>query len=1321
MKRRPLVATSSTKYTKKTPAHSRSKQFPLQNEYFRQLFAKSPDAVVFLDNDDRVIDVNESFTRMFGYTRNEVTRRALTSLIVPGDLQAESRELSKKVLKSSRVEADSIRKRKDGTPVYVSIIGYPVTFGRKKIGLCGIYHDITSQRQAEDALSESQRRYRNLVESADDIIYTTDPMGHFTYANPVALRMTGYAESEILGKRYIELIRPDFQQDIESFYKGQVRTLTESSYNEFPVVTKQGSELWLGQHVQLLRRNNFVVGIQAVARDITARRRAEEALKESEERFRLLAENATDMVGRYTPEGTFLYISPSCRRLLGYDTAELVGRSIYDFFHPEDLPTVVRAHHDILDKLEVNTVTYRLRHKNGQYVWVESTSQSLRIPGSNAPQEIHSISRDVTDRTLAEQALRDSEQRLHMVLDTVNDGITFSDEDGHFEVFNKTMEQITGYTKQEANAGDFNLKIFPDPVDRQHALDGLKELLRKRHLREIESTITTKSGEQRTLLISTSLVETGGKQMFLSAYKDITLRKRAERAQEESEARFRELYDEAPICYHELDLQGRIVRVNRKELDLLGYSSSEMIGKYVWEFAKDREKSEKEVLSKLAGTLVPEGSYERVVVRKDGTTVPVLIDERIVRRKTGAITGIRTTLQDITERKRAEEALQEAKEAAEIANKAKSQFLAVMSHEIRTPMNGVIGMTDLLLTTELSAEQREYVETVRTSGDALLTLINDILDFSKIESGKIELEFHTFEIRECIEEIFELFAPKAVERSLDLLYWIDPRVPQLVTGDKFRLRQILSNLVGNAVKFTNKGEVYASATLNWKVGPECELAFLVRDTGIGIPQSRVDRLFKAFSQVDSSTTRKYGGTGLGLAISARLVELMNGHLWVDSEEGVGSKFFFTVKLAVPAESFAMPTVVVRGKTPELQNKRVLIVDDNSTNLKILRLQCEHWGMVPRTSVSPQEALEWIRKGDPFDIAILDLLMPSMTGVQLALEIVSVKDRRPFPLLLMSSAGTQEKEIREHRDLFAGTLGKPIRQEQLFRVLVTSIVGSANPTIHEYIPRRSEVLLSHALPLKILIAEDNEVNQRLLVHVLKQLGYEGHVVGNGREALQELGRQRYDLIFMDVHMPEMDGLETSRQIVKRWPDAERPTLIALTADALQGDREKCIEAGMDDYLSKPIHIAEVREVLERWGPQAIHQLPPQPEILPPKSDDLVETIVQHFRHLGFYEDAGFLSEFIAIILADIIKRREQLLNAYRDKDSASLHYAAHSLKGVTSNLGLAGFIDLCRTIEEKASKGSLEGFEAVRETFLPESERVLAALRALSGQFPVKEE
>ncbi len=658
------------------------------------------------------------------------------------------------------------------------------------------------------------------------------------------------------------------------------------------------------------------------------------------------------------------------------------------------------------------------------------------------------------------------------------------------------------------------------------------------------------------------------------------------------EALFRFIYENAPVGLSWLEGQrGETRLVNKAHVRITGVSveKSRDTANYVAVSHPDDREMQQLLMERLYRGEIEQFSMEKRYVHPNGKLVWALLTMHAYRDPVSGEMREVNTIVDITEAKRVQEetardqarqaaAMTAAKEAAEQANNAKSQFLAMMSHEIRTPMNGVIGMTSLLLDSPLSAEQREYAETIRHSGEALLTIINDILDFSKIESGRLEIEREAFGLRECVEGTLDLLAPQFAAKRLDLLYEIADGVPGQVRGDVTRLRQILVNLLGNALKFTESGEVVLSVRAQPANDARTELVFAVRDTGIGIPGEAMDRLFQSFSQVDASTTRRFGGTGLGLVISKRLAEIMGGRMWVESEVEKGSTFSFTLLVeAVPSK----PRPYLGPAVSHLAGKRLLVVDDNATSRRILTALATGWGMSIRAASSGEEVLGWLRNGEAFDVAVLDMQMPTMDGSMLAREIRTLRDAEQLPLIMLSSLG--HREHSGDPSLFAAYLAKPAKPSQLFETLSEVLQARELDSAQVFQPgdvaepaiRRAE---------RVLVAEDNAVNQKVALFILAKLGYRADVAADGREALAALGRQAYDIVLMDVHMPEMDGLEATRRIRAGNPP-NRPWIIALTANAMYGDRELCLAAGMDDYISKPIKPGELATALGRAQPGA----------------------------------------------------------------------------------------------------------------------------------------
>jgi signal transduction histidine kinase/two-component SAPR family response regulator/HPt (histidine-containing phosphotransfer) domain-containing protein len=661
----------------------------------------------------------------------------------------------------------------------------------------------------------------------------------------------------------------------------------------------------------------------------------------------------------------------------------------------------------------------------------------------------------------------------------------------------------------------------------------------------------------------------------------------------------------------------------------------------------------------------------------------------------------------------------EARRAAEANSRAKSDFLAAMSHEIRTPMNGVIAMTGLMLETPLTHDQRGYLDTIYNSSESLLKIINDILDFSKIEAGKMELENHPFNLRGCIEETLDLLASRAFEKQLDLVHEVDNQIPALIEGDEQRLRQVLVNLLGNALKFTERGDILIKAQKPALLPGDAErssrftLHFSVRDTGIGVTPDRLARLFRPFTQADVSTSRKYGGTGLGLAISRRLVELMGGKMWAESMPGAGSTFHFTI--AVTAQPEAKPPAHA-AKVPGLTDLKILILNENPTSRSQLVKQCQDWGMLPRAVENPALAVELLRQGTEFDLALIDTHLQGADGVAVAAELHKIPAASMMPLVLLTPLGKNKSPQDNLRVVFANTVHKPVKPAQLCAALERAVLNpQLSPRAVE--PPKAAALLAEKLPLRILVVDDNTINQRVAVRILQQLGYQPDVAGNGREALDALDGKPFDLILMDVMMPEMDGLEATRVLRKRQDNRAyknyqaRIVIVAVTAHAMQGDREKCISAGMDDYLSKPIRPKDVRDLIERWGGKisATENKTPTAAVLPDLGATGIPVDMDRLLDLTDGNDDS-LRELVEMYFKQTTNQFEQLQSAVAAPDADAMRRVAHSCAGASATLGMTHLVPRLRELEKLGASGTVAGANEILEVASREYQRIKEFLK-----------
>jgi PAS domain S-box-containing protein len=1084
--------------------------------------------------------------------------------------------------------------------------------------------------------------------------------------NPAAEQLFDYREDEALGVPIDDLIanRDDLHSEaaavkIEAARTGRFQAITRRT-------RKDGSLVDVEVRAVALVVDGELSGYYAIYHDISE-------LLRQKQYYESLVETSPAAIMIVDMNATVTSWNPAAERLLGYTREEAIGRNIDELVATRG---EVRAEAQEVSRKAahgepVHLVTRRTR-KDGSLIDVDIVAAPIYVGGEQVG--LYAIYSDISE-------LQQQKQYYESLLESSPSAIVTVDLDATVKSWNTAAEKLFGYTSDEAVgrnldelvAGRADLRDEAEELNRQGMRHGGVHLV---------TTRTRKDGSLVDVDIVGAPIYVAGEQVGLYAiYSDVGELQRQRRYYES-------LVEMSPTAIATVDRDDTVTSWNAAAEELFGYSRTEAIGRNIDDIVAKHPDLREEATS-VRGRAA--GGPVRLVTRrsrKDGSLVDVELRAARVF-VAGEFIGLVALYHDISE-------LVQARQEAEAATQAKSAFLATMSHEIRTPMNAVIGMTELLLGTDLDAEQRSFADVIRTSGEALLSVINDILDFSKIEAGRLDLENQPFDLRESIESALDLVAPIAAEKGLDLAYVLDPRTPEAVIGDSTRLRQILLNLVNNAVKFTESGEVVMAVEAE-PLAPDVDryrIHFEVRDTGIGIAEDQLENLFESFSQLDASTTRRYGGTGLGLAISRRLTEAMGGTLWAESRVGEGSTFHFTIE----AEAGPAPLRRYEERVgAPLSGRRVLIVDDNATNRHIARAYAESWGMIARDTGSSAEALDWIRRGDPFDVAILDMQMPELDGLSLAREIRHHRDADGLALILLTSLGRREAEAERQ---FAASLTKPIRPSQLYDALLDVLGAEAPVAIAEGEPERAEEVPTRAR-LRVLVAEDNAVNQRLALLLLEKLGYQADVVGNGVEALEALERSRYDVILMDVQMPEMDGLEATRRIHERW-GSERPRIVAVTAGAMSEERDRCLAAGMDEYLSKPIRVEELSAALR--------------DVAGPPDDALDGSALERLaKTLG---DGPALAALIDTFLAEAPNMLATLQESVREGNADELRRIAHMLKANAATFGAEHLAELCRRLEAMGEEGALIGAEDLVARVESEYRQVRSALEAAGRAEPV---
>lgn len=1142
-----------------------------------------------------------------------------------------------------------------------------------------------SETLAKAATGKGQEHLlESLLQSVNEIVWCTSADGsELLFVNKAVEKIYGRSIEELTEDKnfWLNAIHPEDREKFADHLQllesaGQVEL-------EYRIVRPDGEIRWLHDNTAIVYDDDGkAVRAGGISTDITENKLSQQALRESEAIYHSLVESLPLNVIRKDLAGRIVFGNSKYCDSMNKSISELLGKTDFDLFPAELAKKYTEDDRHVIETGELLHDVEAHRTREGEDIHVEVLKGPV-IDADGKTVGIQVMFWDVTDRQRAKVALDHERYLLHTLLDNLPDSIYFKNEDSRFIRVSSGLSEKFGLTDPADAIGKTDADFFT-PEHAEQARRDEQEVMRAGVpiLDKVEKE--TWSGQEDTWCSTTKLPLRDSSGEIIGTFgisRDITEHKRAEAELARERDLLKTIIDNVPDLIFIKDRAGRFVAVNAAMLRVLqAESDTEVIGKTDFDFSPPELAAnyvaDDQMVMRSGQPMIDQ---EEVSPSPDGAEVWLLTTKVPLRNEKGEINGLVGIGRNITNRKRAEQELLAAKEAADAANRAKSDFLANMSHEIRTPMNAIIGMTELVLDTRLAQSQRDYLRMVQESGESLLTVINDILDFSKIEAGKLDLDSTLFDLRESLGDTMKSLALRAHHKAIELAFRVASDVPRAMLGDVGRLRQIVVNLVGNAIKFTEAGEVVVDVACVAKSDQHATCHITVRDTGIGIPEEKLAAIFDEFEQVDSSTTRRFGGTGLGLAISSRLVALMGGKIWAESNINEGSEFHVTLEFEIGCEDDLerpIRNAVVVGGT------RVLVVDDNATNRLILEEMLRNWGMKATLVESAESALTSLReaaaKNQPFRLLLSDVNMPEADGFMLAEWIRNDPLIAETSIIMLTSSGRPGDVERRDKLSVAASMLKPAKQSEIFDAIVRVLGVSASeddPT-QQCVQDKAAQLGQ----LRILLAEDNVVNQRLAEGVLSRQGHTIRVANNGREAIEALRETEFDVVLMDIQMPEMDGLEATKAIrLAEQITGKHQPIIAMTAHAMAGDRELCIESGMDEYVSKPIRVNELMDrlasVLDGRQRCAAEETTP---VAPHDSSALDWDLILE----GTAGDEEILRDCVEACLLETPRLISEIKQAIANSNADALKRNAHSLKGSISFLHQAGAIQAAQELETR---------------------------------------